>query len=68
MAVPTAEVLEPGLSELRSVLGSVVGNIIAVIRTIVTYMLRLAERVVHWAGEHPMAFTMVAVNLIILFS
>jgi len=45
-----------------------VGNLVAIGRTIITYALEIIRRVLSWAGEHPLAFTLIMVNAIILFS
>ena len=68
MALPTVELAEPAVSETRSVLGSVIGNLIAILRTIINHVANIVQRVISWAGEHPEAFAMVMINLIILFS
>ena len=68
MALPTVELAEPGVNEVRSAVGSVVGNLIAILRTIINHVANIIQRVVNWAGEHPEAFSMMMINLIILFS
>ena len=68
MALPTIELAEPGINEVRSVLGSVIGNLIAILRTIINHIANIVQRVISWAGAHPEAFSMVMINLIILFS
>ena len=65
---PTIEIDEPAVNEVRSVLGSVIGNLIAILRTIIKHIISIVQRVVSWAGEHPEAFAMMMINLIILFS
>jgi len=68
MALPTIELAEPAVNEVRSVLGSVIGNLIAILRTIINHIASIIQRVISWAGEHPEAFSMMMINLIILFS
>jgi len=58
----------PALEEARSTFATIVGNLIAIIRTIIAYAMEIIRRIMQWAGEHPLAFTLIMVNAIILFS
>jgi len=50
------------------VIGDVLNQIFSLIRTVASYMLQLANRVVSWAGRHPLASLMFFTNFIIWVS
>ena len=54
--------------EARSVLGSLVTQLIAIVRQILQTVLNLTSRVIAYASEHPLALTLLTVNLMIWVS
>lgn len=54
--------------EARSVLGSLVTRLIAIIHMILDHIVRLAKQVIAWASEHPLAFILLVTNVAILIS
>jgi len=60
--------LAGGLGNAGNVVGDVLNSIFNIIRTIVAYMLQLADRVVAWAGRHPLASLLFFTNFIIWVS
>jgi len=54
------------VGEVTSIAGGAVSQIINTVRTIVAYILEIIRRIYQWAGEHPLAFTLSLVNLLIL--
>jgi len=65
-------VLATGVSgaeeEATSVIGTVIAQIITLIRNIINYLLEYVRKIVAWAGEHPLAFNLMFVNFIIWVS
>ena len=51
-----------------NVVGSVINSIMNIIRTVVSYLLQLSNRIVAWAGRHPLASLMFLTNFIIWIS
>jgi len=54
--------------EARSVLGSVVSQMIAVVRQILSYVMALTRQLMTYAGEHPLAMTLMVCNVMIWVS
>jgi hypothetical protein len=68
MAMPTAEIAEPGTSEARSAIGSVLTQLVAIVRQMLQMALNVMQRFVTWAGEHPLAMVLTTANLAIWVS
>jgi len=56
------------MDEAKSFLATLVGQIIAILRTFITWALSMFRRIVSFAGEHPEAFTLIVGNAIIWVS
>lgn len=54
--------------EARSVLGTLIAQIIGIVRAIINTVLSVVRQVVQWSGENPMALTLGVANLIIWVS
>ena len=54
--------------EARSLMATVVGQIIAIVRTIVTYVMEAVDRITSWIGEHPLATLLMIANICIWVS
>lgn len=54
--------------EARSVLGTLIAQIIGAVRAVINLALGVVRQLVQWAGENPMALTMGVANLIIWIS
>ncbi len=57
-----------GGSEGSNVIGSIVDSIMNIIRTVVSYMLQLSNRIIAWAGRHPLSSLLFFTNFIIWVS
>jgi hypothetical protein len=68
MAAVTAEVAEPATSEARSAIGSVLTQLVAIVRQILQMALNTMQRFIGWAGEHPLAAVLTVANLAIWVS
>jgi hypothetical protein len=51
--------------EARSVLGSLVTRLIAIVQQIIKWVSSVASKIVEWAAEHPLAITLLTANLCI---
>jgi len=51
--------------EARSVLGTLIAQIIGVVRAIINLALGVVRQLVTWAGEHPQALVLSVANLCI---
>jgi hypothetical protein len=54
--------------EARSVLGTLINNIMAIVRTIINWAIAFFDKIVTFAGQHPEAFLLTVGNLIIWVS
>jgi len=54
--------------EGRSVLASLITQLISIVRTIVNYVLGLVGKFMTWAGEHPLQALLFTANLVIWVS
>lgn len=54
--------------EARSFLGSLISNLIAIARQIIQIVLNIAQRVIIYASEHPLALALLTVNVAIWVS
>jgi hypothetical protein len=60
----TLEVYDEG----RSVLGSLVTRLIAIVHRVIDEVLKLARQLLRYAGEHPLALVLTVANLCIWMS
>jgi len=51
--------------EARSVLGSVVTQLVAIVRQIINYVMSITRQVITYAGEHPLALTLMVCNVMV---
>ena len=56
------------VGEASSMAGSVLAQLINVVRTVIAHVMEWIRKVIGWAGEHPLAFTVMVVNFAILVS
>jgi len=61
-------VAEESIEEARSVLGSLITQIIATIRTILRYVMHLSNRIIEYASQHPLALILLTANVCIWIS
>ena len=54
--------------EARSIIGTVLAQAITLIRNIVSYVMEYVRRFLAWVGEHPLASTLMVVNMAIWIS
>ena len=54
--------------EARSIMGTVLAQAITLVRNIVSYVMEYIRRFYEWAGEHPLAATLLIVNMAIWMS
>jgi len=54
--------------EARSVIGTIIAQILTIARTILTYVLEYIRRFYEWAGEHPLAALLFIVDVAIWIS
>jgi len=54
--------------EGRAVLASMVTQLIAITRQIIEHVIRIARQVITYAGEHPLALTLLVANIMIWIS
>jgi len=56
------------VGEASSMAGSVLAQIVNIVRTVIAHVMEWIRKVVSWAGEHPLAFTTMVINFCILIS
>lgn len=54
--------------EARSVIGTLIAQIIGVVRAIVNFALGMSRRFIEWAGEHPLALILTVANVMVWVS
>jgi hypothetical protein len=54
--------------EARSVLGSLVTQMISIARDIIRWLMNIAGTIMSWSGEHPLATIMLVCNVAIWLS
>lgn len=64
----TTPVMEETVEEARSVLATIIANVVSLIRTLAIYVMEIARMLVKWIGEHPLATILAIVNVSILVS
>jgi hypothetical protein len=59
---------EEAYEEARSVLGSTITQLIAVVRQLIRWVTTTVSQIVKWAGEHPLAMVLLIANVCIWVS
>jgi len=54
--------------EARSVIGTVIAQIITLVRNVISYVMEYLRRFMAWAGEHPLATILFIANVTIWVS
>jgi hypothetical protein len=54
--------------EARSVLGSLITQMISIAREIIRWVMNIGGTIISWAGEHPLAMIMLVCNVAIWLS
>jgi hypothetical protein len=67
-AVAVSGVAQTFADESRSVLGSLITQLIALVRQIIDHTISVARQVITYAGEHPLAMTLLVCNIMIWIS
>jgi len=60
----SSQVYEEG----RSILGSLITRLIAILHAIIDHVVRIARQVITYASEHPLAMTLLVANIMIWVS
>ena len=64
----TTPIMEETVEEARSVLATIIANVVSLIRTLAIYVCEIARMLVKWIGEHPLATILAIANVCILVS
>jgi hypothetical protein len=59
---------EVAYEEGRSILGSFITQLIAITRQLIKWVINVVSQIVKWAGENPLAMTLVVANFCIWVS
>lgn len=62
------DVTDDVAEEANSAIATTIGQVMAIVRTVIKAVLRYMEKIVTWIGEHPKAASMFFMNLLIWFS
>ncbi len=68
MPFPVDAETEETYEEARSVLGSFITRLIAIVQQLIRWVTSVASQIVKWAGEHPLAMTLLVANFCIWVS
>jgi hypothetical protein len=65
MPFPIDAESEETYEEARSVLGSLITRLIAIVQQLIRWVSSVVSQIVKWAGEHPLAITLLVANFCI---
>jgi hypothetical protein len=65
MPFPVEAEAEETYEEARSVLGSLITRLIAIVQQLIRWVTSVVSQIVKWAGEHPLAMTLLVANFCI---
>jgi len=65
MPFPIDAESEETYEEARSVLGSLITRLIAIVQQLIRWVSSVVSQIVKWAGEHPLAMTLLVANFCI---
>jgi hypothetical protein len=65
MPFPIEAESEEAYEEARSVLGSLITQLISIVRTILNLALKITRQVITYASEHPLAMVLLVSNIMI---
>ncbi|MEM1562944.1 MAG: hypothetical protein QW734_07885 [Candidatus Bathyarchaeia archaeon] len=68
MPFPVDAETEEAVEEARSILGSFITQLISIVRQLIRWVSAVVSKVVEWAGEHPLAITLLVANICIWVS
>jgi hypothetical protein len=68
MPFPVDAETEEAYEEARSVLGSTITQLIAVVRQLIRWVTTTVSQIIKWAGEHPLAMVLLIANVCIWVS
>jgi hypothetical protein len=68
MPFPIEAEAECEYEEARSVLGSFITQLIAIVRQLIKWVTDVAKRLIEWTGKHPLAMTLLVANICIWVS
>lgn len=68
MPFPVEAESEQIYEEGRSALASAITQLIAIVRSIINYALKVVDKIVTWAGDHPLAMLLLTANILIWIS
>jgi len=68
MPFPVEAETEEMYEEARSVLGSLITRLISIVQQILRWVITVASKIIEWAGEHPLAMTLLVANICIWVS
>ena len=67
-ASPATMLADQTAEEAKSVVGSLITQLMNMARTVIAYIMEMVRRFIQWAGEHPLATTMLACNIMVWVS
>ena len=65
MPFPVEAETEEIYEEARSVLGSLITRLIAIVQQLIRWVTSVTSQIVKWAGENPLAITLLVANFCI---
>jgi hypothetical protein len=65
MPFPIDAESEETYEEARSVLGSLITRLIAIVQQLIRWVTSVVSQIVKWTGEHPLAMTLLVANFCI---
>jgi hypothetical protein len=68
MPFPVEAESEECYEEARSVLGSFITQLIAIVRQLIKWVTDVAKRLIEWTAKHPLAMTLLVANICIWVS
>lgn len=67
-AAAIGAVTSPAVEESRSVLATMIGQLMTIVRQIIDAVLRITRQIITYASEHPLALILLVTNIAIWVS
>jgi len=67
-AVAMGAVAEPAMEETKSLLATIFGQLLTIVRQIIDAVLKVTRQVINFASQHPLALTLLVANIMIWVS
>lgn len=68
VAVAGAGAVSPAVEEAKSLMATIAGQLLSIVRQIIQTVLSITQQIINYASEHPLAMTLLVSNIMIWVS